>query len=221
MDTHIWFSIQLSLKVATVATVFVALIGGVIAYFLATRQFRGKTFIEIAVTLPMILPPTVTGYYLILLLGRNGAIGSVIYTLTGWSLMFSWHGAVAAAFVVALPLMVKTAQAAIASLDRSMIDTAYVLGYSELQTAIKVMLPLARKGILAGVILSYARAMGEFGATLMLAGNIPGRTNTLPLAIYTAAASGDWPKAHAMVGLLTLMSGAFLFLVHKFGAKVS
>ncbi|MDY0091948.1 MAG: molybdate ABC transporter permease subunit [Candidatus Vecturithrix sp.] len=221
MDTHIWFSIQLSLRVATVATLFVALIGGVIAYFLATRQFRGKTFIEIVVTLPMILPPTVTGYYLILLLGRNGVIGRAIYRLTGWSLMFSWHGAVAAAFVVALPLMIKTAQAAIASLDRSMIDTAYVLGYSELQTAIKVMLPLARKGILAGVILSFARAMGEFGATLMLAGNIPGRTNTLPLAIYTAAASGDWPTAHVMVGLLTLMSGVFLFLVHKFGAKVS
>ncbi len=221
MDTYVWFSIQLSLRVATVATLFVAVIGGVIAYFLATRQFRGKTFIEIVVTLPMILPPTVTGYYLILLLGRNGVIGNVIYTLTGWSLMFSWHAAVVAAFVVALPLMIKTAQAAIASLDRSMIDTAYVLGYSELQTAIKVMLPLARKGILAGVILSFARAMGEFGATLMLAGNIPGRTNTLPLAIYTAAASGDWPTAHVMVGLLTLMSGVFLFLVHKFGAKVS
>ncbi len=209
MDTYVWFSIQLSLRVATVATLFVAVIGGVIAYFLATRQFRGKTFIEIVVTLPMILPPTVTGYYLILLLGRNGVIGNVIYTLTGWSLMFSWHAAVVAAFVVALPLMIKTAQAAIASLDRSMIDTAYVLGYSELQTAIKVMLPLARKGILAGVILSFARAMGEFGATLMLAGNIPGRTNTLPLAIYTAAASGDWPTAHVMVGLLTLMSGVF------------
>lgn len=220
MDTHIWFSIQLSLKVATVATLFVAVIGGVIAYFLATRQFRGKTFIEIVVTLPMILPPTVTGYYLIMLLGRNGVIGRGIYALTGWSLMFSWQAAVVAAFVVALPLMVKTAQAALASLDRSMIDTSYVLGYSEFQTAIKVMLPLARKGILAGVILSFARAMGEFGATLMLAENIPGRTNTLPLAIYTAAASGDWPKAHVMVGFLTLASGVFLFLAHKFGAKM-
>jgi molybdate transport system permease protein len=220
MDTHIWFSIQLSLKVATVATLFVAVIGGVIAYFLATRQFRGKTLIEIAITLPMILPPTVTGYYLIMLLGRNGVIGRVIYAATGWSLMFSWQAAVVAAFVVALPLMIKTTQAAFASLERSMIDTSYVLGYSEFQTAIKVMLPLARKGILAGVILSFARAMGEFGATLMLAGNIPGRTNTLPLAIYTAAASGDWPKAHVMVGFLTLLSGMFLFLAHKFGAKV-
>jgi len=221
MDAQVWFSIKLSLKVATVATMFVTLIGGGIAYFLATRQFKGKVLIEILVTLPLIMPPTVTGYYLILIFGRRGVIGRVVYALTGWSLMFSWYAAVLASFVVALPLMVKTTQAAIESLDRSMIDTSYVLGYSELQTVLKIVLPLARKGILAGVILSFARAMGEFGATLMVAGNIPGRTNTLPLAIYTSASSGDWNKAHVMVLLLTLTSGFFLLLANKFGAKVS
>jgi molybdate transport system permease protein len=221
MDTHVWFSITLSLKVATVATLFVTLIGGGIAYFLATRQFKGKVLIEILATLPLIMPPTVTGYYLILIFGRHGVIGRVIYGLTGWSIMFSWYAAVLASFVVALPLMVKTAQAAIESVDSSMIDTSYILGYSELQTTLKIVLPLAKRGILAGVILSFARAMGEFGATLMVAGNIPGRTNTLPLAIYTSASSGDWNKAHLMVLLLTLTSGFFLFLAYKFGANVS
>ena len=220
MNAHVWFSITLSLKVATVATMFVTLIGGGIAYFLATRQFKGKVLIEILVTLPLIMPPTVTGYYLILIFGRHGVIGRVVYALTGWSIMFSWYAAVLASFVVALPLMVKTAQAAIESVDRSMIDTSYTLGYSELQTALKIVLPLARRGILAGVILSFARAMGEFGATLMVAGNIPGRTNTLPLSIYTSVASGDWNKAHLMVLLLTLTSGFFLLLANKFGAKV-
>jgi molybdate transport system permease protein len=220
MDAQVWFSITLSLKVATVATMFVTLIGGGIAYFLATRRFKGKVLIEILVTLPLIMPPTVTGYYLILLFGRHGVIGRFVYALTGWSIMFSWYAAVLSAFVVALPLMVKTAQAAIESVDSSMVDTSYVLGYSELQTALKIVLPLARRGILAGVILSFARALGEFGATLMVAGNIPGRTNTLPLSIYTSVASGDWNKAHLMVLLLTLTSGFFLLLANKFGAKV-
>jgi molybdate transport system permease protein len=176
MDSSVLFSLRLSLQVASVATLFVVLIGIFIAYILAQKNFRAKELLDILFTLPLVMPPTVTGYYLILLFGRNGLIGSIIYRLTGWSIMFTWYGATLASFVVALPLMIKTTRAAIESVDRNLINASYTLGHSELETALKVMLPLSKKGIIAGTILSFARALGEFGATLMVAGNIPGRT---------------------------------------------
>jgi molybdate transport system permease protein len=219
MNEEIWFSIKLSLLVSALSTVFVALIGGGIAYLLATREFRGKIILEVLVSLPLILPPTVTGYYLIMIFGRNGFLGKLLFEMAGWSIMFTWQAAVLASFIISLPLMVRTTQAAIASVDATMRDTATMLGYSEWQTALKVVLPLARKGILAGVVLAFARAMGEFGATLMVAGNIPGRTSTMPLAIYSYAAGGDWEKAHSLVLLLTLTSGLFIFLARQFEVK--
>jgi molybdate transport system permease protein len=219
MDEQIWFSIKLSLLVSALSTVFVALIGGAIAYLLATREFRGKIILEVLITLPLIMPPTVTGYYLIMIFGRNGFLGKLLYEIAGWSIMFTWQAAVLASFIISLPLMVRTTQAAIASVDITMRDTATMLGYSEWQTALKVVIPLAKKGILAGVVLAFARAMGEFGATLMVAGNIPGRTSTMPLAIYSYTASGDWQKAHSMVLLLTLTSGLFIFLARQFEIK--
>ncbi len=124
--------------------------------------------------------------------------------------MFTWYGAALASFVVALPLMIKTCRAAMESVDRNLINASYTLGHSEWETALRVILPLAKRGIVAGTVLSFARAMGEFGATLMIAGNIPGKTNTLPLSIYTLAGSGNWSKAHILVLFLTLLSGLFL-----------
>jgi molybdate transport system permease protein len=219
MDEQIWFSIKLSLLVSALSTVFVAVIGGAIAYLLATREFRGKIILEVLITLPLIMPPTVTGYYLIMIFGRNGFLGKLLYEMAGWSIMFTWQAAVLASFIISLPLMVRTTQAAIASVDITMRDSATMLGYSEWQTALKVVIPLARKGILAGIVLAFARAMGEFGATLMVAGNIPGRTSTMPLAIYSYAASGDWEKAHSLVLILTLTSGLFIFLARQFEVK--
>lgn len=209
-------SILLSIQVATIATILVAIAGLAIAYILANKKFRGKDIVEVILTLPLVMPPTVTGYYLIILFGRSGLIGSLVYDLTGWTIMFTWYAAVLASFVVALPLMIKTAQAAIESVDKAMIDSAYMLGYSELETNIRVVIPLAKRGIIAGIILSFARAIGEFGATLMLAGNIPGRTDTMPLSIYGLTASGDWNKAHLMVIILTIISGVFLYIANRF-----
>jgi molybdate transport system permease protein len=219
MDEQLWFSIKLSLLVSALSTVFVTVIGGAIAYLLATREFRGKIILEVLISLPLIMPPTVTGYYLIMIFGRNGFLGKLLFEMAGWSIMFTWQAAVLASFIISLPLMVRTAQAAIASVDITMRDSATMLGYSEWQTALKVVIPLARKGILAGIVLAFARAMGEFGATLMVAGNIPGRTSTMPLAIYSYAASGDWQKAHSLVLLLTLTSGLFIFLARQFETK--
>lgn len=191
-----------------------------VAYLLAMKNFRGKELLDVLFTLPLVLPPTVTGYYLIILFGRNGFIGRLIYEWTGWSVMFTWYAAVLASFVVALPLMIKTTRAAIESVDRNLIYASYTLGHSELETALRVTLPLAKKGILAGTILSFARAMGEFGATLMIAGNIPGKTDTMPLSIYSRASSGDWSMANWMVIFFTLMSGIFLWVANRFTKRI-
>jgi len=220
MDDSLLFPLKLSVQVATVATVFVVIVGLSAAYLLARKNFPGKELLDIVLTLPLVLPPTVTGYYLIVLFGRSGLVGRYMYAWTGWSLMFTWYAAVLASFVVALPLMVKTTRAAIESVDENLIRASYTLGHSESVTAFKVILPLARKGIYAGAILSFARAMGEFGATLMLAGNIPGRTNTMPLAIYSAAASGDRSQATIMVMVFTVCSGLFLYFANKLGKRV-
>ncbi len=211
---------RLSFQVAAVATAFVFLTGITVAYVLARKDFRGKELLDVLFTLPLVLPPTVTGYYLIILFGRNGALGKIIYQWTGWTIMFTWYAAVLASFVVALPLMIKTARAAIESVDANLINASYTLGRTEFETAVRIILPLAKKGIIAGTVLSFARAMGEFGATLMLAGNLPGKTDTMPLAIYSLAGSGEWSRAHAMVLLLTILSGVFLYLANKYSRRV-
>lgn len=220
MDSSVLFSMRLSLQVAAVATIFVIIVGVAVAYFLARKSFSGKEVLDVLFTLPLVLPPTVTGYYLIIAFGRNGFIGKYLYELTGWSIMFTWYAAVLASFVVALPLMIKTTRAAIESVDRNLVNASFTLGHTETETAIKVILPLAKKGIIAGAVLSFARALGEFGATLMLAGNLPGKTDTMPLAIYSLAGSGDWEKAGGMVVLLTIMAGVFLYLANRYSRKV-
>jgi molybdate transport system permease protein len=220
MEGSILFSVRLSLQVAAVSTALIMLAGIPVAYFLARKDFRGKELIDVICTLPLVLPPTVTGYYLIILFGRNGFIGRVIYEWTGWSIMFTWYAAVLASFIVALPLMIKTTRAAIESVDRNLINASYTLGHSEFDTAVKVILPLAKRGIVAGTVLSFARAMGEFGATLMLAGNLPGRTDTMPIAIYSLAGSGEWSQAHLMVLLMTAMSGIFLYIANRYTKRI-
>jgi molybdate transport system permease protein len=220
MEGSVLFSVRLSLQVAAVSTALIMLTGIPVAYVLARRDFRGKELLDVLCTLPLVLPPTVTGYYLIILFGRNGFIGRFIYEWTGWSIMFTWYAAVLASFIVALPLMIKTTRAALESVDKNLIDASYTLGHSDFDTALKVILPLAKRGIVAGTVLSFARAMGEFGATLMLAGNLPGRTDTMPLAIYSLAGSGEWSQAHLMVLLMTAMSGVFLYIANRYTKRI-
>jgi molybdate transport system permease protein len=214
-------ALSLSLRVAVLATALNAVVGIPLAYALARRRFRGKAALDLLVTLPLVLPPTVTGYYLIVLLGRRGWLGAPLYQATGWTVTFTWYAAVIAATVMALPLLVRTARAAIESVDRDLEKAAYTLGRSEWRTALEVTLPLARNGILAGLVLAFARALGEFGATLMLAGNIPGRTTTVPLAIYTAVQTGDSGAALALVGILTALSCVVLIAAGRLGARAT
>ena len=212
-------ALWLSVKVAGTATALNALIGIPLAYLLARRRFWGRSLVDLLVTLPLVLPPTVAGYYLIVLLGRRGVLGGPLYALTGWTVAFTWYAAVIAATVMALPLLVRTARAAIESVDRNLERAAYTLGRSEWATALAVTLPLARNGIIAGLVLAFARALGEFGATLMLAGNIPGRTATVPLAIYTAVQTGESGEALVLVGLLTALSCVVVLVAGRLGAR--
>jgi molybdate transport system permease protein len=212
-------AIGLSARVAVAATAVNAMVGVPLAYLLARRRFAGRALVDLLVTLPLVLPPTVTGYYLIVVLGRRGWLGAPLYAITGWSVAFTWYAAVIAATVMALPLLVRTARAAIESVDRDLERAAFTLGRPEWRTALEVTLPLARRGILAGLVLAFARALGEFGATLMLAGNIPGRTTTVPLAIYTAVQTGETSEALVLAAALTALSCVVLVLADRLGMR--
>ncbi len=212
---------MLSLRVAILATILNALIGVPLAWALARRRFPGRALLDLLVTMPLILPPTVTGYYLIVLFGRRGWLGGPLYQMTGWSIAFTWYAAVVAATIMALPLLVRTAKAAFESVDRDLERAAFTLGRSELRTAVEVTLPLARNGILAGLVLAFARALGEFGATLMLAGNIPGKTATVPLAIYTAVQTGEDAAALLLVVVLSALSCVVIVAANRLGARAT
>jgi len=214
-------ALALSIRVAAVATLLNALLGIPLAYVLARKRFQWRWLVDLLVTLPLVLPPTITGYYLIVLLGRRGWLGAPLYRLTGWSVTFTWSAAVIASAVMAMPLLVRTARAAIESVDRDLERAAFTLGRSEWRTALEVTLPLARNGIFAGLVLAFARALGEFGATLMLAGNIPGRTTTVPLAIYTAVQTGEASEVLVLVGALTAVSCLVIFVAGRLGASAT
>lgn len=214
-DAMVWSALKLSLFVAILATVLAAVVGTACAYVLAKGRFWGRELLDAIITLPLVLPPTVTGYYLIVLLGRRGVIGGYLYELTGWSIVFTRWAAVIAAAVVALPLMIKSARAAIESVNPQYELASYTLGKGKAETFFRITLPLARRGLLAGIVLSFARALGEFGATLMLAGNIPGKTQTMPLAIYEAVAAGENHQAQVLALILTAVSLTAIYLTNK------
>jgi molybdate transport system permease protein len=207
-----WQPFFLSLRVVGIATALILAIGLPLALMLARRSFPGKTVVETLVNLPLVLPPTVVGYYLLLALGR----GSPLVEWLGVRILFTWVAAAIASAIVGLPLMVGAARAAVANVDPALENAARTLGSSEIEVLWRVTLPLARRGILAGLVLGAARALGEFGATLMVAGNIPGRTQTLPLAIYDAVQNRQYGLANGMVLLTTALAFLSLWVVRRF-----
>jgi molybdate transport system permease protein len=191
--------LALTLRIAGLATLLAFLAGIAAARLLARSRFWGKEWIDAALTLPMVLPPTVLGYYLIVLLGRNGWVGHWLDEHLDFAIMFTWQGAVIAAAVVSFPLVFKSARAAYEGVDPKLENAARTLGMSEGAVFLRVTFPLAWRGILAGTLLACARAIGEFGATLMVAGNLPGKTQTLSLAIFDAVQAGNDALAHDLV----------------------
>jgi molybdate transport system permease protein len=210
-----WFPLWLSLRVAVISTAIALVIGLWLAWTLANRSFRGKEVLDAAVTLPLVLPPTVLGYYLLLVLGRTSPIGEIYQWLFGGPLLFTWQAAVVASLFHSTPLLVKSARAAFENVDRSYERAARNLGATELRLFWRVTLPLVRRSILAAAALAFARSLGDFGVTLMIAGNIPGRTQTVSIAIYDAVEGDNGAAARVMVLIVSALALAILTLANR------
>ena len=208
-------ALLLSLKVALAATCINLVLGVGAGFILARSRFIGRDVLDSLLTLPMVMPPTVLGYYLLVLLGRRSALGAWLQDSFGFSFIFTWQGAAIAAAVVGFPLVFKPARAAFESVDGQLEQAARVLGVSGFSLFFRVTLPLAWRGILAGLLLAFARAMGEFGATLMVAGSIPGKTQTLSIAVYEAVQAGQDSLANELVVLTSAVCVAVLLIAGR------
>lgn len=198
-----WSPLWISLPTAAATIVIVFFIGVMIAWWVERLQSRSlKIFADAVITLPMVLPPTVAGFFLLYFFGNNRFLGQLIYQLTGIKIAFSWLATVLAAAVISLPLMYRSARGALSQVDKGMLEAARSLGMTEWRIFWRIHLPNALPGIIAGGLLAFARGLGEFGATAMIAGNIAGRTRTLPLAVYSAVAAGDWEAAGWYVAVI-------------------
>ena len=214
-----WSALWLSLKVAGWATAINLVLGVALGALLARRRFPGRELLDTVFTLPLVLPPTVLGYYLLVLVGRNGPLGAWLQDSFGINLVFTWQAAVIAAAVASFPLVFKPARAAFEGVDRQLEQAARTLGVSEVALFFRVSLPLAWRGILAGLLLAFARAMGEFGATIMVAGSIPGQTQTLSIAIYEAVQAGNDGRANVLVLVSSLVCIAVLLLAARLAGR--
>ncbi|SFJ01917.1 molybdate ABC transporter permease subunit [Thermoflavimicrobium dichotomicum] len=209
----------LSLKVAGISTIFVFFTGVLFARLLARKVFLGRSILESLFTLPLVLPPTVIGFGLLILFGKNGFLGKCLLEWFDIQVVFSWIGAVIASIVVSFPLMYQSALAAFESIDHRLEDVARTMGASEWRVFWTITLPLGWPGLLAGIVLSFARALGEFGATLMIAGNIPGKTETLPIAIYFAVESGHMEKASFWVMIIVALGFSMIMWLNWWNKK--
>lgn len=210
-----WIALALSLKVAGWATVLDVVFGLALGYLLARFRFPGRDTLDALLTLPMVMPPTVLGYYLLVIIGRNGPVGHWLQEHFGINLIFTWQAAVLAAAVVAFPLVLKAARSAFEAVDTQLEDAARVLGISPWGVFLRVTLPLAWRGVLAGTLLAFARSMGEFGATLMVAGSIPGKTQTLSIAVYEAVQAGQDDTANLLVIITSITCVTVLVLANQ------
>ena len=213
MSISDWFPIYLTLQVSLTAPSLTVVIGLGIAWVLAKKRFWGKNLLDALLMQPLVIPPTVLGYYLLVTFGRGAWLGRFLEENLGLTLIFTWRGAVLAALATSLPLFIKPARAAMEGVDPHLENAARLLGRSELGVFRAITLPLAWRGVLAGVMMAFARSMGDFGATLMVAGNIPGRTQTVSIAIYDAMQAGDVGVANTLVVIMTVFSISVLLLV--------
>jgi molybdate transport system permease protein len=210
-----WIALALSLKVAGWATALNLVLGVAAGFALARLRFPGRELLDAVLTLPMVLPPTVLGYYLLVVIGKRGWLGAWLWETFGINLIFTWQGAVIAATIVAFPLVMKSARAAFEGVDPQLERAGRVLGLNEWALFFRVTLPMAWRGVLAGVLLAFARALGEFGATLMVAGSIPGKTQTLSVAVYEAVQAGQDDTANLLVLIVSVTCVVVLLLAGR------
>ncbi|RYX88646.1 MAG: molybdate ABC transporter permease subunit [Comamonadaceae bacterium] len=211
-----WFPLGLSLKVSAVATLLALFAGVALGFIFARGRFPGRTVLEAICMLPLVLPPTVIGYAILVAAGRRSPLGAWLREHLDYTIIFSWHGAVVASAIVALPLVLKSASASFSNIDRSLEAAASTLRQSKFSVFMRITLPLAWPGILAGTLLAFARAMGEFGASLMVAGSIPQQTQTLSMAIYDAVQAGHDDTALVLVTVTSALSITVLVLSNRF-----
>ncbi len=207
--------IFLSLRIASIATLFSFIFGTLFAWLNNKKKIRGRNLFETIITLPMVLPPSVTGYYLLILIGKHGPIGKLLMNLFGIKIVFTWYAAVIAATIVSLPLMYQNIKAAFISTDPIFEKAAQTLGSSSLKIFFTITIPLAWPGIISGIVLTFCRAIGEFGATLMVAGNVPGKTQTIPTAIYYAVENDQTKEANTLVAIMTALSFFLIFWLNN------
>ena len=212
-----WSPLWLSLRVASIATVLSLCVGLAAGWALTRWQFRGKNLAEALVTAPIVLPPTVLGYYLLVLLGRSSPLGELYETLFGGPLVFTWQAAVAAACLHAIPLLIRSARAAFEGVNRNLENAARSLGASEWRVFRRVTLPLSKGPVAAAAVFAFARSLGDFGVTIMIAGNIPGKTQTMAVAIYDAVQSGQSQLATALVIVMSALAIVVLYAIGKAG----
>ena len=208
-------AILLSLKVTIIAVFVTFFIGTALAYVFHKNSFKFKNIIETLIVLPMSLPPTVVGYILLVLIGRRGLIGKYFYEWFGWNIVFSWKAACLVAVVVTIPLMYQNAKLGFDNVQKEIKEAAKVDGAESFQIFRYIIFPMASKGILAGILLSCIRAMGEFGATLIVAGNIPGQTQTIPLLIYFSIESGEIKKANILIIIIVIFSFILVIIINR------
>jgi molybdate transport system permease protein len=212
-----WSPLWLSLRVASIATVLSLSVGLAAGWALTRWQFRGKNLAEALVTAPIVLPPTVLGYYLLVLLGRSSPLGELYETVFGGPLVFTWQAAVAAACLHAIPLLIRSARAAFEGVNRNLENAARSLGASEWRVFRRVTLPLSKGPVVAAAVFAFARSLGDFGVTIMIAGNIPGKTQTMAVAIYDAVQSGQSQLATALVIVMSALAIVVLYAIGKAG----
>ena len=215
-----WFPIRLSFTVATAATLVALVAGSMLAWLLARKRFWGHNLIDALITLPLVLPPTVLGYYLLVLLGSRSAFGAFLYDRLGIRLTFSVTAAIIAATIHALPLVTKSLRAAFEAVDTELEAAARTLGLNNRRIFFRVTLPLASHGVLAATALAFARALGDFGVTIMIAGNIPGKTQTASVAIYDAVEAGRDNDAFTLSVIVSVIAAVMLYFMNRFGARV-
>lgn len=210
-----WSPIRLSLQVSLLSSVLVLILGVAVAWWMSRRSFKGKTALETAFMLPLVLPPTVVGFLLLIMFSRKSSLGRLIEWLFAAPILFSWWAAVVASIVVAFPLVYQTMKVGFASVDRDLEDAGRSIGASEWQVFRYITLPLTFRSLVSAYILGFARSLGEFGATLMIAGNIPGKTQTIPTAIYVAVDAGNTTMAWAWTGSIIVISFVLLLLTGR------
>lgn len=211
--------IILSLKIATLSTIINLILVLFLAHIMTYKNFKGKSLIESIITMPLVLPPSVTGYILLLLLGKNGPFGKLLYNIFGINIVFTWVAALIASIVITFPLMYQSIKAAFSNIDPIYSKAADTLGANRIKIFFTITIPLSIHGIISGVVLAFTRALGEFGATLMIAGNIPNKTQTIPTAIYFATESGDSYTANVLVLIMTLFSFTVMWGLNYWSKK--